>query len=416
MIIIRHRVLFFVENSGLLRCRVKWDGSRNIVAVNVGFRVDPDKWDATAQECKARSYHGESKTPASVINDAIRRYRQVIEQVFEEYGAADHVPTVDELRPDLRRRLGLDKPKSRRVKDLSREFFTEQGSVCTWSEGTIKKFRTVFAHLADWRPELEAGELDEDGLNGFVTYLRDVKKHRNSSIKKQMGYVRQFCRWCEEKGLLKSHDWSTFHPKLKEAGHRVIFLTPSELERVRDLAIPPERPDLYREVRDMFVFCCYTSLRYSDAQNLRWTEVHPTTIRVCTVKTGTSLVIELNQHSRRILDDYVLEDYPGNYVFPRIPNQVMNRYLKEICRWADISEPVRTTWYQGAQRLEKVQPKHELIGTHTARRTFICQALSMGIPPQVVMKWTGHADYDTMRPYIDITRTATREAMDRFND
>ena len=43
-----------------------------------------------------------------------------------------------------------------------------------------------------------------------------------------------------------------------------------------------------------------------------------------------------------------------------------------------------------------------LLGTHAGRRTFICNTLALGIPPQVVMKWTGHSDYKAMKPYIDI--------------
>ena len=42
----------------------------------------------------------------------------------------------------------------------------------------------------------------------------------------------------------------------------------------------------------------------------------------------------------------------------------------------------------------------------------ICVALSSGIPPQVVMKFTGHADYKSMKPYIDIAEKAKTDAMD----
>ena len=52
------------------------------------------------------------------------------------------------------------------------------------------------------------------------------------------------------------------------------------------------------------------------------------------------------------------------------------------------------------QRVEETYPKYALMETCAARRTFICFALSNGIPPQVVMKWTGHSDYKAMRPYI----------------
>jgi hypothetical protein len=43
--------------------------------------------------------------------------------------------------------------------------------------------------------------------------------------------------------------------------------------------------------------------------------------------------------------------------------------------------------------------------------TFICFALSSGVPPQVVMKWTGHSDYKAMKPYIDIAEKTKTDAM-----
>ena len=40
----------------------------------------------------------------------------------------------------------------------------------------------------------------------------------------------------------------------------------------------------------------------------------------------------------------------------------------------------------------------------------------IGIPPQVVMKWTGHSDYKAMKPYIAIADSAKAEAMKLFNE
>ena len=37
-----------------------------------------------------------------------------------------------------------------------------------------------------------------------------------------------------------------------------------------------------------------------------------------------------------------------------------------------------------------------------------------GIPPQVVMKWTGHKDYKTMKPYIDSAEKVKAEQMAIF--
>ena len=82
---------------------------------------------------------------------------------------------------------------------------------------------------------------------------------------------------------------------------------------------------------------------------------------------------------------------------------------------AEINEPVRETYYKGNQRIDEVAPKYALLGTHAGRRTFICNALALGISPQVVMKWTGHNDYKAMKPYINIADDIKVSAMDKFN-
>lgn len=66
-------------------------------------------------------------------------------------------------------------------------------------------------------------------------------------------------------------------------------------------------------------------------------------------------------------------------------------------------------------RFAEVTPKYALLGTHAGRRTFICNALALGIPPQVVMKWTGHSDYKAMKPYIDIADDIKANAMSKLN-
>ncbi len=94
----------------------------------------------------------------------------------------------------------------------------------------------------------------------------------------------------------------------------------------------------------------------------------------------------------------------------------MNNYLHELFKMAGFDEQIRLTYYKGNERIDVIKPKYELIGTHKGRRTFICNALGMGIPPQVVMKWTGHSDYKSMKPYIDVADEIKAEAMKKFND
>ena len=93
----------------------------------------------------------------------------------------------------------------------------------------------------------------------------------------------------------------------------------------------------------------------------------------------------------------------------------MNDYIKDLAELAGINEPVHETYYKGNKRIETVTPKYALLGTHAGRRTFICFALSLGIPVQVIMKWTGHSDYKAMKPYIDIEDSIKASSMNKFN-
>ena len=169
------------------------------------------------------------------------------------------------------------------------------------------------------------------------------------------------------------------------------------------------------KVKDVFCFCCFTSLRYSDVANLKRSNVFEDYILVTTIKTYDTLRIELNKYSKAILEKYKDEEYENNLALPVISNQKMNDGLKELGELCGINEPVSITYYKGSERIDEVYKKYELLTTHCGRRTFISNAIMLGIPPEVVMKWTGHEDYRTMKPYIAIADKEKKNAMDLFN-
>ena len=255
---------------------------------------------------------------------------------------------------------------------------------------------------------------DEEGLMSYVEYLREVKGMMNSSIEKQLSFLRWFLRWTLNKRFHDNNTFETFRPKLKKTQKKVVYLTHDELKKLQNYKIPETKLYLYR-VRDVFIFCCFTGLRHSDVYNLKRCDIKDDYIEVTTVKTSDSLKIELNDTSRRILEKYKHYVFPDDKALPVITNQKMYQYLHELCKLAGIDEQVRQTYYKGNERIDVVKPKYELIGTHTGRRTFICNAIGMGIIPQVVMKWTGHSDYKAMKPYIDIADEIKAESMRKFN-
>lgn len=186
------------------------------------------------------------------------------------------------------------------------------------------------------------------------------------------------------------------------------------MKRFREYVIPENKKHL-EKIRDVFLFQCFTGLRYSDVFNLRKSDVKEKHIEINSIKTSDNLTIDLNAHSREILLKYKDEDFVQNRALPVISNQKMNDYLKELAELVEIDEPITQTYYMGKKRIDEVLPKYSLLGTHCGRRTFICNALSLGIPPQVVMKWTGHSDYSAMKPYIDIADEIKATAMEKFD-
>lgn len=411
-----------------VRMRVKWDGCRSVVAVNVGYRVNVYRWDSESQRCIPRSFHGSRRTPAAVINAEIDRYEAAASMALQECPTN---PSSDEYRTALSKVLG-SAPEKMGVFQAFAQFVTERGERNRWTDATHTQMMSMRRHLIDFNPSLGWEDFDEDGLYKYLSYLRTsvpVRRKKlerdaqeedyaglcDSTAEKQVGYLKWFLKWADSKGLMTCRDYIAFRPKLQMAEKPVIFLEWEELMTVYNFDFTEDQKALER-VRDVFCFCAFTSLRYSDVYALRWSDVDDASIRVVTQKTTDALVIELNKYSKDLLGRYVDDAFPDDKVFPVISNQKMNEHLKTLMKLCGIDRLIRVTTFRDGRRCDKLVPKWQLIGTHAARRTFICNALMMGIAPNVVMRWTGHADYDSMRPYIAIADSARAAAMSKFDE
>ena len=402
-----------IENVPI-RMRVIFASQR--IEFTTGYRIDAAKWDADKQRVK-NGCTNKLKQSASDINTDLLRYYTIMQEVFKEYEVKDIMPTPQEIKDSFNNKVNPTEEVQEEQKgfwEIFNEFVSECGKQNNWTDSTYEKFAAVMNHIKEFRAEPTFVYFDEEGLNNYVDFLRKTKDMRNSTIGKQLGFLKWFIRWAFKKGYHQNIAFETFKPKLKNTPKKVIFLTWDELNKLKACNIPQNKQYLER-VRDVFLFCCFTGLRYSDVYNLRTSDVKADHIEITTVKTADSLVIELNNHSKAILEKYKHVHFDGNKVLPVISNQKMNDYLKELGELAEINEPIRETYYKGNQRIDEVTPKYALLGTHAGRRTFICNALALGIPAQVVMKWTGHSDYKAMKPYIDIADDIKANAMSRFN-
>lgn len=408
--------VLIVENVPI-RMRVNFASKR--IEFTTGYRIDAAKWDADKQRVK-NGCSNKLKQSASEINASLLGYYTEIQDIFKKFEVEEIMPTPEQIKEafnELHKPIEEVNPRKSTPNAFYKifdEFVRDCGRQNDWTDSTYEKFAAVKNHLINFRNELTFDFFDEKGLNDYVTYLRDVKEMRNSTIGKQLSFLKWFLRWAFRKGVHQNNAYDSYKPKLKSTQKKIIFLTWEELNKLREFEIPAAKQALDR-VRDVFLFQCFTGLRYSDVFNLRRSDIKGDHIEVTTVKTSDSLIIELNNHSKAILDKYKDVAFEDDKVLPIITNQKMNDYLKELAELAGIDEPVRQTYYRGNERIDEVTPKYALLGTHAGRRTFICNALALGIPPQVVMKWTGHSDYKAMKPYIDIADDIKANAMSKFN-
>lgn len=407
-----------------IRLRLTFDGNR--IEFSTGFRVDASKWDEEEQRVKKNTTNKQKQT-ASEINTALAEYVMTLQNLFKEFEVANRMPSVEEVKTEFAARTSPHKiekaakkeieeniPQSRMVLEIYDEFVKEMGVKNNWSHASYVKFNSVKNHLKEFKAKATLDYFNEAGLTKYVDFLMTKKAMRNSTIDNQVDFIRMFLRWCYQKGYHTDKSFEIFRPKLKSPQRRIIFLTPQELKRIREVEIPQTKQYLER-VRDVFLFMCFSGLRHSDTFNLRKSDIKDGFIEVITIKTTDSLIIDLNEHSKSILDKYKDMSFKNDKALPVISNQRMNEYLKELAKLAEINEPVRMTHYVGHTRHDEVYPKYELIGTHVGRRTFVCNALALGIPPHVVMKWTGHSDYKAMKPYIDIADSIRAKSMERFD-
>lgn len=423
-----------------IRMSITVRGARYLTST--GYKITPAKWDGAKQQARKGTTNAAGMTWA-VINSALARISEHFAQYESDCISGDRHPDTEALKMEFARNFGRTRnlpteeaaAPSLGFFDYFDMFTKEMGELNTWTIGTYQKFNALKSHLNGYKSTLTFADLNEKGLTGFIAYLRDKKEMKNTTIGKQWGFLKWFLRWATGRGHNTVTAFQTFTPKLKTTPKKVIFLDWGELMRVYNYEVPENGAEVtltdadgneyvktvhdtaaIAKTRDIFCFCCFTSLRYSDAANLKRADIADGKMTITTVKTADTITIELNKYALAVLERYADRADLGGYVFPHLTNQRMNIYLKDLCELCGINQPITQTYYRGSQRYDETTPKFELMGTHAGRRTFICNALMLGIPAEIVMKWTGHSDYKAMKPYIDVTNAAKAVAMDKFND
>lgn len=425
---IRHNITFRLDNrldrngEAAIMMALTFGGRR--VTVSTGVRLVPENWDSKVMRPKKTAVNHDHMNAMSIIAE-ITSKANILEDVY----ASLPTPTTEAIRDEYRRRISpgtetatqAKDPRPKTVLEWMTVFVLEMSVLREWTDATREKFAALGNHIAAVDSQMTFDDLDERGLIRLLGHFRSMIMHdgsvgmKNSTIAKQFGYLGWFLNWATKKGVNNNMAYKTFAPALKQTQKKVIYLDDDELALLEEVDLTAANRRHLERIRDIFLFQCFSGLRYSDAAKLRWVDVKDDAIVVTTVKTNDTITIEHNVHTRAILNKYRKYNFPEGRVFPAPTNQEANRYLKELCRLAGINEPVTIVTYKAKERIDEVRPKYDLIGTHAGRRTFIVHALSLGISPYIVTRWTGHSSLAAMKPYMDIVDSAKADAMKLFD-
>ena len=409
----------YVMKNGQVMIRVRWNSKKNEVGFSVGYTIDPLKWDSGKQLVKSNTTHkiGGKIVYAREINNAIRSFLVCIEEVFAKYDLHSKIPTTTDLKELVNEKLGrvkqetVDEDKMKTLKDIFSEFLLLRPQEGNWGDKIHEKYDQMWTQLSSCDPNITLETLDQLKVQELVGwYIKN--DYCNRTIQKQIRILKSFLRWVSRHGYTINSGVLEFKLRLKVIPRTVTFLKYKELMHFFHYEFPKEKEYLSK-ARDMFCFMAFTSLRYSDLAALKPVNLVDGCLDFCTEKTDDKLHIALNEHAQQIIEKYSW--YKGDTIFPVPSNQKLNDYLKEAAKLAGLDREISQVYFKGNTRHEDTYKFWEQISCHDARRTFVCCSLALGIPASVVMSCTGHSDYATMKPYIEVADETQKMQMEKWN-
>lgn len=267
---------------------------------------------------------------------------------------------------------------------------------------TFERYETSFRHTQEfmrWKykiDDIDVKKLNYEFISNYEFWLKSVRKCDHNTSVKYLSNFKKIVHICMKHGWLDKDPFVGFKMTKREVERP--FLVEEELTRIfnEDFKMPR-----LRQVRDIFIFCCYTGLAYADVKKLTREEI--TTgidgkkwIWTSRQKTETTTRVPLMARALEILERYKDDPQCVNQgrLLPVLSNQKMNNYLNEIADACSITKKMTF---------------------HTARHTFATTVtLSNGVPIETVSKMLGHRNLKTTQHYARILDLKVSEDMNNL--
>jgi len=399
-------IKFFQYDDGkgkierMIYCRIFMDDRKTEFSLNIACRQE--EWDEEQQGfIPTTKYFRHLNFKLSEIKGKIEEYYTV----FQKKGA---VITAKLLKDAFRGKVSVEKPKAYTLLEFIDVFIAEiKLKPAEYGLPTIKKYYALKVHLNKYYATIGIKDVYLDTIT--ISFLDKFQTHLTVTPHEQLGYP--MCRNTSNMYMIKFRtvlgnacrkELINRNPfdklKLKQVKTNITYLTIEEFRRMENH--PLGNNAALERVRDIFCFCTYTALRFSDGSALRERDVFPGDdgkywISIKQAKTDDPLVIPMLNAAETIYKKYEYERKKTGFVLPRLSNQKMNIHLKEIARLCNIQKDVTS---------------------HVARHTFATSiAMENGLSLKTVSKFLGHRNISATEIYAQVTRTQLSASADLLN-
>ena len=346
---------------------------------STGLNLTSGLWDVESQRAKGYSIEIQvlNRQLQEIYSELIRIEKQLydegctisIEEIYARYRNKSTEHTLFEIY----------KERLRKMEALVGKEYTP---------ATLKKFKEVYAHVQEYVAErfgvkdIPLKQLGYAFIKQYEEYLLE-RGLKPITINKIIQRLRQMITYALRCNYIQRDPFVDYKP-LKER-KQLIFLTQEELDKLECYHFSQERLE---QVKNIYLFSVYTGLAYNEAVNLLHDHISRgfdgrNWITLTRQKTDREFSIPLLPQAEKLIGILAESKEDDGYVLPRISNQKINSYLKEIAEIVGI---------------------HKKLTHLTARKTFASTVLLYhDVPIEVVSMLLEHSDIAvTQKSYAQV--------------
>ena len=393
------RVLFVIALNRIKKnkkapiyCRITYGKKRK--KFSTGLFVNPEQWNSSQQLVKPPSKEN------NIINTQLSLISQKINEVFLMLQVLPNDFDVDDIYrkykgEDVKTEitiLGAYDLHNEKMKKLIGVDFNQ----LSWSRYLESRRKVAeFIKSKYKKSDVKLKQLDLKFIKDLEYYWKTEKKLRQATIYRSMQRVKKIIQFAIDENYLQKNPFSLY--KNKKYKGAIVYLTDEELKKLMHHKFTQKR---LQQVKDMFVFCCYTGLPYQEMSSIRTHHISKgfdgnLWINMIRQKTEQPIAIPLLPQAKAILDKYKQEN--SEVVLPSISNQKFNSYLKEIASIVGIEKKLTH---------------------HIARKTFATTVLLYnGVSMEVVSELLGHSKITvTLEHYAKVVKSKVSDEINNLKN